>query len=317
MKLLGYRCWKRILEIHLSSRKTGRTLIFGDKQSSNLTIHVSGYKYMSALKDTCTIEIKNLTYSQMMQIMNEEYYDVEVIAGYHGGNRCSVFRGGLLWMSNKLENVTTNTVILLCAATIIARFSQKRLNLSLLSGIDMKHAITQVLRIGGMIRSDNDIDISSNISGQILNSTTIQTNAADWLSSICNDNSYVINSDEINDKLVSIYDLRSKDIPVTELDNDCININAGYPTISSNGLNITIQPIYNFTCGTYIKIDNRLINVASYSWSKDTPALTNFLDKDGLYLIFQIQYSLENRGDSFSLILSARAKSLLSNFLGG
>ena len=117
--------WMRVLEVRLRSKYGRQELIFGDKWKKgkvDLNIQVSGHKYMSSLKDSCIVKISNLTYNEIVQIIDGEFYDVEIIAGYRNGNQTTFFKGGVLYISNSLDDTKTNTVYILCASELVAKY---------------------------------------------------------------------------------------------------------------------------------------------------------------------------------------------------
>ena len=119
-------------------------------QSADLAISVSGDKYMSPIKDNVTIKISNLTYAQIVQIIAGQYYNLKVECGYRSGATYTIFDGGVMYISNLRESVETNTVTILGASKLIAKWGQKRLNLSFNSGVNMYSAIKFICRVGGI-----------------------------------------------------------------------------------------------------------------------------------------------------------------------
>lgn len=135
------KAWMRILEVHLTSRLLKRKFIFGtndDVTDNNLNISITGSKYMSTLKDICTIKIDNLTYDEIIAIIKGQYYDVEVRCGYKDAGSRIIFKGGVLYISNSLNSDKTNTAIILCGSQLVARYGQSRINLTLNSDIRQK-----------------------------------------------------------------------------------------------------------------------------------------------------------------------------------
>ena len=113
------KAWMRILEVTLTSRKMKRQMVFGSNWRNgkdDLNIDIVGNKYMSALKDSCTIKLSNLTYSELIQIISGEFYDVTVKCGYRDANVQTIFDGGVLYISISLDDKKTNTVVILCAS---------------------------------------------------------------------------------------------------------------------------------------------------------------------------------------------------------
>ena len=112
------RNWVRVLKVKLKQdlgNGQGMEIVFGDKYPDyDLKITVKVNKYMSALKDNALIKIANLTYGEVINIINGKYYSVEIVAGYRDGNQITVFKGAILRVSNTLKEDRTNEISILC-----------------------------------------------------------------------------------------------------------------------------------------------------------------------------------------------------------
>lgn len=308
------KAWMRILEVHLTSKTLKRTRTYGSNENENFNISISGYKYMSTLKDECVIKIDNLSYADVITIMQGEYYDVEVKAGYKSTGAMTIFKGGVLYISNALNPDRTNTVIILCGSELVAKYGQSRLNLSLQSGINMYSAINFVCKRAGIQNSN----ISSQFKKKFLHDVVnCNDTAANWINKLTESNeSYITNSDGTLGSAVSIFDAANSTKRILVLKNDYINLSSGYPQLNSSGLSLSILPTFSFTCGDIIEIDNSLISLPVESKEEIVQNYGYYLDKEGQYMIFQISYQLENRGSAFSMNLLCKSRSLISNFMG-
>ena len=310
--------WMRVLEVRLKSKYGKQELVFGDKwreDKVDLNIMVSGHKYMSTLKDSCTIKISNMTYTQMIQIINGKFYDVEVIAGYRNGNQTTFFKGGVLYISNSLDDAKTNTVYILCASELVAKYGQSRINLTLNSGINMYSAIEYVLKASGV----RDSNISQQFKRKYLTQTTVVENtSAEWLNKLIESNStYIANSDSSTGGSVSLFDASKGNGRLIYLKKENIALIGGYPQLTDDGLRMTVLPTVSFKCGDTIKIDNSLISIPTKSQSEIARNYGYYLDKDGCYMIYEIDFSLANRDSDFSVNILARSRSLVSNIVQG
>lgn len=308
------KAWIRVLEVRLTSSLLKRQLVFGSGESE-LNIEVQGTKYMSTLKDTCVVRISNLTYKEIVQIIQGKFYDVEVKAGYRNSNIQTVFKGGVLYVSNAINDTKTNTIILVCTSQMIAKYGQSRLNLSLNSGINLYSAIKFIARRAGIPNSNVSTQFKKQFLQDVVN---VNENAASWIDNLCSDNSsFIVNSDSIVDSVFSVYDSNKSNARVIKLNNDNINLIGGYPRLTSNGLSLSIMPTFSFMCGDVIQIDNSIIQIPVASKEEVQKNYGYYLDKDGMYMIFEIEYSLQNRGPDFSFNLNCKTRSLISNFIGG
>ena len=144
---MAVKAWMRVLRITLTMNSTAengklKQIVIGaneergvtttgvtvngatyDYKNTDLAISVSGDKYMSPLKDNCTIKISNMTYAQILQIIAGEYYNLKIECGYRSGNVFTIFNGGVMYISNLRESVETNTVTILGASRMVGPIS--------------------------------------------------------------------------------------------------------------------------------------------------------------------------------------------------
>lgn len=310
------KAWMRVLTVSLSNGKKKFTYgeqYLNDKHDYNIV--VTGFKYMSALKDVCTIQISNLTYSEIVQLIDGKFYQVEVKAGYRTSGSMTMFKGEVLYISNSLGDNKTHTATILCASSLVAKFGQTRLNLSLNSGVNMYSAIRFLCKRAGI----KDTNISTQYK-KLFNKNVDQVNdtVGSWIEKLASNNpSYIVNSDEINGSFLSMYDANRSNMRVITLRSDNIILTGGFPRLTKDGLIITMMPTFSFMCGDVIKIDNSLIDIAVTSQSEVRENRGYYLDKEGLYTIYQIDYNLQNRGPQFSIELTCKSRSLVSNLLQG
>lgn len=310
------KAWMRVLTVSLSNGK--KKFVYGeqylqDKRDYNIV--VTGFKYMSALKDVCTIQISNLTYSEIVQLIDGKFYQVEVKAGYRTSGSMTIFKGEVLYISNSLGDNKTHIATILCASSLVARFGQSRLNLSLNSGVNMYSAIRFLCKRAGI----KDTNISTQYK-KLFNKNIDQVNgtAASWIENLAkNNSSYIVNSDEINGAFVSMYDANRSNARVITLRSDNIILTGGFPRLTKEGLILTMMPTFSFMCGDVIKIDNSIIDISAETQNEVKENRGYYLDEDGLYTIYQIDYTLQNRGPQFSIVLTCKSRHLVSNLLQG
>lgn len=301
--------WKRVLRVMLTSSKQKKSVIFGNNKEDNLNIQVDCHKYLSSLKDTCTVKISNLTYAQIVRLIYGEYYDISIDAGYENGNVMTIFKGSVLYISNSLDDTKTNTVIILCGSKLIGEYCQERLNLSLNSGINMYSALKFICKRAGIPESNVSTQFKKEILTEVVQ---INDTAASWIDKLCSSSATkASHSDSVADSIVSIFDT-SKNYRIFDLNSKYINLSGGFPQLTSDGLDITTMLTYSFMCGDIIKIDNSIIDLSVTSLTEAYKNYGSYLDKDGYYMIKEIRYSLENRGSRFSAQLKCFSKNILS-----
>lgn len=309
--------WIRRLKVTLTSIKFKKQIVFGENHLRNeddLYIEVNGYKYLSTLKDECVVKIKNLTLSEVVQIIDGQFYDIKVEAGYKSTGLNTIFDGGVLYISNEVDDRKSNTIIILCASKLIAKYGQNRLNLTMNSGINMYAAINFICKRAGIPKTN----VSTQLKKQMLqNVTNVDNNVASFLDKLCSENaSYIANSDANNNDVLTIFDSKNANYRVITLKADNMILQS-YPRLTTEGVNIVVMPTFNFMCGDVIKIDNSLIQMPVQSKEELSKNYGYYLDDEGFYMIFQMQYHLQNKGHNFNLQLNCKARNLVSNFLGG
>lgn len=311
---LSRYAWGRVIRIRFTSRKKKAAIEFDSTKTDALAIRINGYKYMSTLKDACTIEIYNLDYSEILRLISDEYYDVEVYAGYKTSGAQCIFRGGVLYISNNLNERRTNIATILCASNAVARFGQRRLNLTLNSGINMYSAIKFICDRAGM----GNVELSKNLRTRWLSQlTNVNDTAAAWINKLTEQNdTYVSSTDESLGAYVTLYDANQSDRRIIDLREEWIDFTNGYPRQNSSGLTITLMPTTQIMCGDIIRLDPAIINIGVGTAEEAAKNYGIYLDKDGCYIVYQIHYALENRGSEFSLELLCKPRSLFSSITG-
>lgn len=311
------KVWMRVIKIVLTSKSLKKKFVFGENYlhgNDDLTIDVTGTKYMSSLKDVCTIRIKNLTYNEITQIIMGQFYDVEIWAGYQNTGVNKIFDGGVLYISNKLDDKKTSTCIILCASHLVAKYGQSRINLTLNSGINMYSAINFICKRAGIPNSNVSTQFKKKFLTEIL---TVDDTAASWIDKLCSsNNTYIDNSDSITGATLSIFDAAKSNARVIKLNSNNIMLTGGYPRLTSDGLDVTLLPTFNFMCGDVIKIDNSILDVSVSTSSEVSKNYGAYFNQKGQYMVYQMQYTLQNRGQSFELNLKCKNRDRISSYVG-
>lgn len=310
------KAWKRVLFVTLKSRKLKKSFTFGSNDlygKDDLSISCSIYKYMSALKDNATIKIDNLTPYQIIQLIKGEFYEIEIWAGYQKGNINKVFSGEVLYISNQQNSNRTNTVVILAASKLVARYGQNRLNLTLNSGINLYSAINFICRRAGMSNSNISTQFKKEFLKEVI---TLNGTADSWLDKLCSNNSsYIINSDSITEQTFSMFDSAKSNGRVIKIDSSNILLNE-IPRLTNDGLEFKILPTFNFICGDTIQIDNSVIDISITNRSQISKNYGAYLSSKGQYMIYEMQYVLQNRGEVFNLQLNCKNRDRISAYVG-
>lgn len=310
------KTWLRYLEVRVSNES--ETLSFGNNWQNgkdDFSIEVSGNKYLSTMKDTCMIKIDNLTPLTVVRLVKEKFFRLEVIAGYREGNKQTVFKGGITYISNSPNIKRTNTVVILGANELAALYGQSRLNLTLRSGINMYSALEFIFNANNI----KNYKISKEFQKEFLQETfNANGSAASIIDSLCNQNiNYIANSDGSSQTLLDIFNAdesNGREIDLTT--NNCIFID-GYPKLNNDGVSFKTLFLYNFKCGDTIKLDNSKFDISIYNHGEIEQNKGNYFNSDGLYMIMEMSYELSNRGNSFYVEILAKRRDYVSVYSGG
>lgn len=310
--------WMRSLRVELSSDVDKRKFVFGnnwEKDASDLAISVTVNKYMSTLKDEATIKISNLDYDTIIRLIDGKYYNVQVYCGYRNANVTKIFDGGVYYISNKLNSLKTHTCIILCTSKMIAKFGQTKMNLTLNSGINMYSALRFMCKRAGI----NDANISTQLKRyKLTNYSSVNTTLSQYLENLTKTNtSYITNTDSTNGSTVMMFDANRSNSRVIRLKKESILLNRGYPRLTNEGLTVTLIPTFDFQCGDTVQIDSAILDISSSDRTSANENYANYFNKKGLYMITEIEYELENRGDTFQVGLQCYNRERISNYLGG
>lgn len=334
-------CWGRCLEVRLYSKLYNvKPLIFGSSKivkedfynnetyyqteyiSDQLNIKVSGEKKISALQDNGTVDISNLTYGTISQIILGQYYKIEIWAGYRTTGLQRFFAGEIAFISNEIVMRRDHTCHIIFASDLVAGFSQHRINFNVNSGINLYAALKYLCITTGIDYST----LNSNLREQVISEVRQHwASPANIIEMIADNTNNVLSVDSSIDNMVidmsTINDKRQ-----IRINPETISFRKGNPTLSSDGLNISILPTICFKPGDIIIIDNSIINLSENSLSSiqqnfnanyiDTSFASSETPNLGAYMIKEIKYTFENRGEGFNLDIQARALSIIRGTLG-
>ena len=288
-------------------------------------IKVKGTKNLGLLQDGGVIEISNITYDSIALIIALKLYCVTIEVGYeNAGSLFCVAKGEVSWLQQKIRSRHDYNLYISYASELVAAWSQNRINFSIRSGCnlsDMLHwmfikqgaSIEQILiddRLRRLVASDTyaSSGTSADIVTQALNSYAGQTRGL------------VTRADSsLENKVISISDLsKSRVIKVNE---NFINIGNGNPTVTANnGLDISLFPAMNFVPGDILVVPSRLIDTSqglTTATGVQTTFNQNWLNPNGQYVIRRINYTFENRGQTFIFDINAVPVNLYQALAGG
>lgn len=337
--------WMRKIQIIFSSKKAdnnnvGYRLIIGDNtpttnaeqkginlvqkynkfnaNNNNLSIRIRGSKYIGTTKDKGTITIKNLEYDTIALIMAAELYKIEIKIGYGSlDNMFTVAKGEVSYISQKIHSQHDTDTYISYASEFVAAWTQARINFSLNSGVNLYSLFNYVVLQGGQSNTNISPELKKvvleNMMSEYGNGMTIVDSALSEQGE-----AYQIMTDSsLDGNVISITNLNEKRL--IKLNLNAINIANGNPTVTSSGLQIQLFPIMNFVPGDILELDNSILDLSSGTSNAENVSNVfnaNYLDKNGHYFIQQIDYTFENRGDTFIYEIQARALSLIETITG-
>lgn len=334
-------CWMRQLKIELISEISKEKIVFGDNQrermrtymygvptssvNDNLTIKVSGTKYPALNKDKGTVVIYNIDQATLLKIQQGKFYHIKIWCGYKswGNEPFLLYSGEVAYLSTTIHSNHDTECYIIFASSLVARYSQKRINLALNSGLNIYAVMNYVLQTSGVTKSHLDQELKNKVINEYrMTNGTCSTILDSY--TIANTGDYTISTDGTEGTVIDITTLKGKRF--IKIDSKSIPIQSGNPTVTSEGLKIMLFPVCNLKVGDVLVIDNRLINVAIQNAESVTSTFnTNYMDlssdplKDGTYgyyMIYELSYNLENRGTSFQYNVKGRALSIIKNLTG-
>lgn len=318
----GNLCWIREIIVKLYSNKYNvKPLVYGSRDingnylTSQLNIDVKGSKYISALKDNGVISISNLDYEDISRIIMGEYYNIEIFVGYKSQSPLCIFRGEVAYISDKIVQNKDHTCYIIYAPKLVAKWSRQRMNLQLNSGINIYAAYKYICMKNNIPTSGLSVSLRNQFLHEVQSNYGTPASLIDQINEQTSSN--VISIDEsIENNIIDCATIKDK--RQIKINSDTINFTKGNPTISKDGLKISLLPTFQFQPGDIIIIDNAIIDISESNLSgAQTGYKANYMDPDGAYMIIQIDYDLQNRGSNFELNIQARALNIIKNIIGG
>lgn len=317
------KIWTRLLYLNFINDETGETITIGKTidDSQKPRIEISGTKYMSCVKDNFKIQIYNMTYLQMYLISKRQLYHVEIYAGYLNGqsyfnfNAPKIYDGYMLNMVNSKKSYKDNVTTFIVTSKLVAQSQQWRMNISFQSGVNLYSMMKYIGEKAGMTNMNISESFKDMFNADV---ASCDTSASSYLEKISEtSNTTFMTTDSTSDSEISIFDLSDESRSRTTI---LIDASKGMlidtPEINSSGLTMTSLPVTNYLVGDTIKLDNSLINSGegqdSYSTSIKVPNSV-YINAEGLYYIWQVDYTLSNANGDFKVKLTCKNKEIFNN----
>ena len=336
-------CWMRQLEVRLYSKLYKvKPLIFGSSKITNyqyrengntiletefipdqLNISVKGVKKLTALEDNGVCEISNLTYSTISQIILGQYYKIEIWAGYMTQQLQCYFSGEIAYISNEIQMRRDHKCHIIFASALVAGYSQSSINFNFNSGINLYAALNYICLTSGIDSSHLNESLRHQFLTEVSANWGTPATLAETLANQTSD--FTVNADaSIDGGIVNVSNINDK--RQIRINSQTISFKKGNPRLTKDGVEIYLIPTFCFKTGDIIIIDNSLLNMSENSLQgAQTNFSSNYIDTTfvntdtpnlGAYMIRQIDYAFENRGETFELKIIARAVSIIKSTLG-
>lgn len=308
-------CWMRQIEVRLFSKLSKKAIVFGGEAADQLNIRIKGNKFLSSLKDNGSVEISNLTYAQITELIIGQYYTIEIWAGYRTSGLQCFFKGAVSYISDKIQARRDNTCYILFASEMVAAYSQKRMNLNLNSGINLYAAFNYICLTNGISTSHLSPSLKESFLREVTSNYGTPATLCEQLANNTNDFSCDTDASIDGCGVIDCTNLRDK--RQIRINPNTINFSKGNPTLDKDGLHMTLLPTFCFKPGDILLIDNAILDISISD--PNTVASTfksNYLDSNGAYMIIEMSYSMENRGEAFEITVKARALSIIANITG-
>lgn len=303
----------------------GVRLVIGDNKNENFAIRVTGNKNLGLNQDGGTIQISNVTYDTIALIIVLKLYRIKIEVGYKNSESLfCVARGEVSWIQQKIRSKHDYDLYITYASELVASWSQNRINFSMRSGCNVADMFNWMFIQQGLspdrVLLDNRLRrlVATNILAASGQTTSVIQQALGAYSN--NLSGLTVTADSsYNDRVISISDIKNnRVIPINE---NFVYILNGNPTVTSNsGLRIQLFPVFNLVPGDILKVPNRLIDTSSGMTSPTSVYQTfnqNWLNPDGQYVIRRIDYTFENRGNTFMYDVTAIPVNLYQSLAGG
>ncbi len=317
------KIWTRILYLNFINDDTGESLVLGKTvdDSQKPKIEITGTKYMSSVKDNFKIQVYNLTYIQMYMISKRQLYHVEIYAGYLNGQNYfnftapKIYDGYMINMLNTKKDYKDNVTTFIITSKLVAKAQQWRMNVSYQSGVNLYSMMKYIGEKAGL----TNMNISESFKDTFMNDVaSCDTSASSYLEKISEtSNDCFMTTDSTSDSEISIFTLSDEDRSRTTISIDpSKGMMIDTPEINSSGLTFSSLPVLNYLIGDTIKIDNSYINTSegqdNYSGSTKVPNAV-YLNAQGLYYIWQVDYTLSNTNGDFKIQLTCKNKEMFDN----
>lgn len=302
----------------------GVKVVIGDNSNNdNYNIRVTGTKNLGLSLDAGVIQISNVSYETIALIMNLKLYKVTIKVGYKSsGTLFTIAKGEISYIQQKIRSRRDYELYITFASELVAGWSQNRINFSIRSGVNMYDMFNWMFMQQGLSTDRTQISPALKnivLENMFVNSGTSVSIIEEAMNTYSNSTKgFILDADSSEGKVISISTLKDKKVLV--INTNMINIANGNPTVTSDGLDISLFPVYNFMPGNILQIDNRIIDTSQGMTSQSgiqNNFNTNFLDPNGYYIITNIRYTFENRGDTFLFNCQAKALNTFKNLVGG
>lgn len=320
------KIWIRLLYLEFINDDTGQVLTIGKTvdDSHKPKIEIKGSKYISSLKDNFTVKVYNMTYSEIYAIQKRQLFHIKIHAGYLNGQNYFdfeapvVYDGYVINLLNSKKEYKDNVTTFIVTSKAVAKAQEFRLAISYQSGVNLYAMAKYIAEKAGLENSYISESFKSTFEEDL---ASCDASATTYLDQIANSGGTTyVTTDSTSDSDFSLLNLseESRSRTTIIIDPSKGMLIGSAPEINSSGLTFDSLPVVTYLVGDLINIDNAYIDVTSgqdsYSTTIKTPN-TVYLNAQGLYYIWQVDYSLSNTNGDFKVHLTCKNKELFDKVI--
>lgn len=288
------------------TKSGGVSVTLDSAAGDNLAIKIDGMKCLALTKDNGVIRINNVSYETIALIQTLKLYHIEIWAGYVGSDMMRIAKGEISYLSQMIHSRHDTALYITYASELVAAWSQNRINFSMRSGTNAYTMLEYFFRSGNGTCANLSPKLRNYVAEEMLQeagkiSSIIEQVVGQGLAGL-----FLSSDSSLDDKVVNVTTLGEK--RVIPINSNIVNIGNGNPTVTAQGLNITLFPVLNLVPGDIIQIDNTMLDFTqgmTDATSVYQTFNTNYMDPDGCYMIRELRYTFENRGPSFAYNIQA------------
>lgn len=318
--------WMRVLKVTLIAelgKRKQKQIVFGESAyEDQLSISVTGTKFLSPMKDEFVVHIKNIPQENaevsVDELTSNEFRYLTIEAGYQNYSE-QIFNGYIVSLTSKREdkNKTLDVVIVCSGSYTYNNLHGKTYTIK--KGTSYYNAIMFAAMMSGIVQSE--MKLTNTLKYKYLQNDIVfdgtLTSILIQLQQV--DKTLLCHCDYTSQTKFSIWNANAFVPRLMTLTSENVILSNGFPSLEDQGVVFTVLPFFNFIPGDEIIFnDTSFINLALESLNAytSTPYPQKFVSAEGHYIIRELRYNLENRGNDFNINLKCYSKEIYEQIKG-